>query len=328
MRVFYVIAAIGAASCGPSHPLELPPPDVRVLYTESGKGDRGFNDSVFTGLENATNEFEFRKEEVTPKSELDATSVLTNWFNAPLDDDSPKLIITVGAPNGELVAKRNCDFGGNFVLHIDSLLPACPNERSFRFRVFVSSYLAGVASMRVSRLMRAGAVAGADVEPVNEFIRGFRKGVEDGGGEWVKTDYLAANESGFNVPGDARQAANEIYRTADVIIAPAGASAIGVIEAAKEKPDRYAIGVDSDQNALGPNVVIGSIVKRIDEVVRETIADINNGQFVSKSVDLLHASGYVSFEPAPRFLGRVEATIDEYLVRAAEAAALDRKAHP
>ena len=64
----------------------------------------------------------------------------------------------------------------------------------------------------------------------------------------------------------------------DIIFSAAGNVGSGAIEAAKEK-NKYAIGVDMDQNNLAPNNVITSAMKRVDIGVFDIIEKAQKGEF-------------------------------------------------
>ena len=59
---------------------------------------------------------------------------------------------------------------------------------------------------------------------------------------------------------------------ADIIFAAAGASGLGVFDAAEEKK-KFAIGVDANQNWTKPGLILTSMLKRVDEAVFTTIAE-------------------------------------------------------
>jgi basic membrane protein A len=64
----------------------------------------------------------------------------------------------------------------------------------------------------------------------------------------------------------------------DVIFAAAGASGLGVFDAAEEM-DRFAIGVDSNQNWIKPGFILTSMLKRVDRAVYNVIQETRAGQF-------------------------------------------------
>ena len=54
---------------------------------------------------------------------------------------------------------------------------------------------------------------------------------------------------------------------ADIIFVAAGKAGLGAIDETKSRPNVYAIGVDSDQDALVPGKILTSMVKHVDVAV-------------------------------------------------------------
>jgi len=66
---------------------------------------------------------------------------------------------------------------------------------------------------------------------------------------------------------------------ADIVFAAAGASGLGVFDAAEEKK-KFAIGVDANQNWTKPGLILTSMLKRVDEAVYSTIEESKSGAFI------------------------------------------------
>jgi basic membrane protein A len=73
-------------------------------------------------------------------------------------------------------------------------------------------------------------------------------------------------------------ARSQIERGADVIFAAAGATGIGVLQAAADA-QRLGIGVDSNQNHLHPGRVLTSMLKRVDVATRLAFEQARAGTF-------------------------------------------------
>jgi basic membrane protein A len=219
------------------------------------------------------------------------------------------LIITIGSEFIGMVEDRTCLFNGRRILHLDQNLADCDGLKSVTFRTYAPSFLAGVAAMQVSTNKTAAALGGMDLPPVNEFMYGFKAGVEYAGGTVTYFDYIAEDFSGFNDPEKAKQLADQIYEDADVIIPVAGGSSVGVIDAAKEA-GLYTIGVDTDQSFLGIQVVIGSVTKNLMKTTSTTIIDLSHNEFLSGPVNTGMEEGGSDFVPnqffADRFTDAVE----------------------
>src|SRR5690606_26241422 len=81
-------------------------------------------------------------------------------------------------------------------------------------------------------------------------------------------------------PLGARIAREQMDAGADVIFAAAGATGIGVLQAAADA-GRFAIGVDANQNGLQPGHVLTSMLKRVDRAVENALTDALNGELVA-----------------------------------------------
>ena len=71
-------------------------------------------------------------------------------------------------------------------------------------------------------------------------------------------------------------ARSQFDRGADVVYAAAGATGLGVLQAAADK-GKLSIGVDSNQNYLHPGSVLTSMVKRVDVAVYDAFKTAKDG---------------------------------------------------
>ena len=75
-----------------------------------------------------------------------------------------------------------------------------------------------------------------------------------------------------------RMCTSSLFQRADIVFHAAGKTGEGVFEAAKEVK-AYAIGVDSDQRYINPDVIVASMIKGVGLSVFETIKKIQDGAF-------------------------------------------------
>lgn len=285
--------------------------DVKVVSTiGAGVGDLSFVDEVFKGLNLASLQCDFYREVLEPGTHQEATEKFDEWLTRTQRLDRI-LIITIGSEFIDMVEDRTCLFNGRKILHLDQNLNDCDDLKSVTFRTFAPSFLAGVAAMQVSSNKTAAALGGMDLPPVNEFMYGFKAGVEYAGGTITFFDYIAEDFSGFNDPEKARQIAEQIYEDADVIIPVAGGSSIGVIEAAKEEAGRFTVGVDTDQSFLGIQVVIGSVTKNLMKTTATTIIDLSHNEFQSGPVNTGMEEGGSDFVPSQFFADRFADAVED-----------------
>lgn len=117
-----------------------------------------------------------------------------------------------------------------------------------------------------------GAVGGEDADTINDFIVGYTQGAEYYGTENGKEISVVKNYSNtYDDPAVGKDCAIALNdQGADVIFQIASACGDGVFEAAKEK-GFYAIGVDSDQKYIDPEVIICSMKKEVGSSIYDAV---------------------------------------------------------
>jgi basic membrane protein A len=132
-----------------------------------------------------------------------------------------------------------------------------------------------------------GFVGGVESDLIRTFEAGYTAGVKHANEDAeVLTNYVG----GFNDPAGGQSAANAMYNSgADIIYHASGNTGTGVFRAAQEQ-GRFAIGVDRDQSVTRTNfqdVILASMVKRVDTAVYDAIESVVNEQFVAGDSILL-----------------------------------------
>jgi basic membrane protein A and related proteins len=169
-----------------------------------------------------------------------------------------------------------------YVLY-DSEVPA-PNVASIVYKQNEGSYLAGVLAAQATTNTQAfplssgskkvGLVGGMDIPVINDFVEGFKKGVETVD---PSIEVLVSYVGDFTNSNKGFDQATAMYtQGADVVFQVAGGAGIGVLTAA-EQSNKYAIGVDSNQNALHPGHVLASMLKNIGASLQSAVEDYKAG---------------------------------------------------
>jgi basic membrane protein A len=111
-----------------------------------------------------------------------------------------------------------------------------------------------------------------DIALIRRFQMGFEAGVKAANPEAkILVNYAGITSEAWANPNRGKELALSQYnRGVDVIFAAAGATNMGVFDAAEEKK-RYAIGVDSNQNWVKPGLILTSMLKRVDVAVFDVI---------------------------------------------------------
>jgi basic membrane protein A len=153
------------------------------------------------------------------------------------------------------------------------------NVTSIVFSEQEGSYLAGLLAAlmtteagnpKINPEKVIGVIGGTKSTGIDKFLVGYIQGAK-AADKSVKV--LTAYTNDFGDPSKGKQIADSMYgRGADIVYAVAGGSGAGVIEAAKER-NRYAIGVDTDQDGEAPGFVLTSMIKRTDLAVEQLVTD-------------------------------------------------------
>ncbi len=97
-------------------------------------------------------------------------------------------------------------------------------------------------------------------------------------------NYTGTTAAAWNDPVGAGELAKADFdKGADIVYAAAGASGLGVLQAAKDA-GKLSIGVDSNQNYLQPGSVLTSVLKRVDNTVYDAFK--NDATFKAGVVSL------------------------------------------
>ena len=136
-----------------------------------------------------------------------------------------------------------------------------PNVACLMFAQEQASYLVGVVAGMATKSNTVGYVQGMVSESMNKFGVGYIAGVLAANPD-AKVLQFNANSFG-DAAGGSAAATQMITNGADVIYHAAGGTGNGVIEACNTN-GVFAIGVDTDQSPLAPDVVLTSAMKRVD----------------------------------------------------------------
>jgi basic membrane protein A len=290
LMVFAMVAVV-VAGCSPaSTPSSGTTPAAPKLKTAmvtdvGGLGDKSFNDLSYEGLKRANKDFGVEIKVLESKEQADYERNLTNLAQAGY---SP--IFAVGFLMTDAVSKVSTAFPKTQFGGIDEeFTTAPPNVAGLVFKEQEASYLAGVLAglavkdpsidPRIKNNNIIGFVGGFDVPVIERFRAGFVQGVQS-----VNPDakVVAVYAGSFSDQAKGKELGlSLINQGASIIFPVAGATGLGTIQAAKEK-GALIIGVDQDQYISVPDakdIIMTSVVKRVDEAVYQTIKGELAGKF-------------------------------------------------
>jgi basic membrane protein A len=186
------------------------------------------------------------------------------------------------------------------------------NVAGIQFAFEEASYLAGILAAGMTKSGTIGAIGGTELPPVKRSFEAYAAGarsvtphinvVVSYVGNW---DDLSAGKE---------QALAQIGRRIDVIFQNADAAGLGVFQAAKESGSTYVIGANADQNAVAPEVTLGSVVIDLRRAFLLVAREVRSGQFRPRVVSLGVRDNVVRLVLNPvlesRIPAPVRATID------------------
>jgi basic membrane protein A len=236
--------------------------DPAVIYDLGGKFDKSFNEAAYNGAEQWKKETGGTYHDLEIQAEAQREQAVRKFAQAGY---SP--IVVTGFSFSDTLAKVAPDFPNIHFVQIDSVVNQ-PNVESVIYKSNDASYLAGVLAAKTSKTGKVGFVGGMDIPLIHAFYCGYKEGfmATDPKGQ-VFENYTGTTAAAWNDPVGAGELAKADFdRGADIVYAAAGASGLGVLQAAKDA-GKLSIGVDSNQNYLQPGSVLTSVLKRVDVTV-------------------------------------------------------------
>ena len=269
---------------------------VRVCIVYTGNlGDKSYNDSCNAGAKKAVEDFgiELKSLEGTTAQEWEAHLVAAC-------EEGYDLIIGASSNIDDYITEHAPNYPDVKFAVIDTTVDL-DNVESISFAQNQGSFLAGAAAAmftqktdipNVNDAHVIGWVGGMDIPVLHDFYTGYEQGAK-----YIDPDVtiLQAFAGSWTDPLKGKELTLAQYEQgADIVMNVASGTGTGILEAAKEA-DKYAIGVDLNQDADQPGHVVTSMVKRVDNACYLVIQSVVEGTFKGGSTQYLSlAEGGVS----------------------------------
>ena len=274
-----VLAGCGkpADHAGGGRPAAGAPLKVGLVFDVGGRGDKSFNDAAWAGLERARSGLGVEVQTLETGEGNDREAALRQ-----LAAGGSQLVFGVGFLFSDDILQLAGEFPNvkfacvDYTVKPGATLP--PNLAALTFKEEEGSYLVGALAALLNRTGKVGFVGGMQIPLIKKFEAGYRAGVRAVNPKvQVLVKYAGTTGSAFKDPTKGKELGlSEYNQGADIIFHASGSTGLGVFEAAREKKT-LAIGVDSDQYAEAPGVVLTSMVKRVDNAVFNTIQQVTQG---------------------------------------------------
>lgn len=261
-----------------------------IVYDFGGKFDRSFNQSASDGAERFTKETGIKVREFEITNAAQREQAMTQ-----LARRGASIIVAIGFTQASAVERVAKQFPKVQFTLVDGVVDL-PNVQSVNFREQESSFLCGMAGAMASKTGKVGFVGGMDIPLIRKFALGYKEGVH-----YVNPQAEVFENMTGTTPaawGDptkgAELAKSQFGRDADVVFHAAGATGIGVMQAAADT-GKLSIGCDSNQNYLHPGSVLTSAVKRVDVAVYNAFMAAKAGTWKAGQSVLGLADGGVDY---------------------------------
>ncbi len=249
--------------------------NVACVFATGGLGDKSFNDMAKIGLDKAIadglmNDWGNGSSYAEPDEITEYDGLLENYATAETYD----LIVSIGFDQATAVNTTAKAHPTQKIVLIDMVVVQGA-VRSVVFDAHQGSFLVGAMAGLVTKTDKLGFIGGMDNFIIRPMWAGFCAGA------LYKNEDVTIAESfvgDWDDPVTAKSLAQAMYADGiEIIYVAAGKSGLGALEAAGEQTgEKYAIGVDADQDWLHPGKILCSALKRVDVAVYNAAEDVYN----------------------------------------------------
>lgn len=257
---------------------EAKPVKIALELTTAGLGDKNFNDMGYEALKKAKEDFGIEFDYAEPKSVSDYETQLRDFAESEEYD----LIVALGFDMADALKATAEEFTDQKFLVIDPIVEmpnVCSITTRFEDQTFLTGVIAGLLTtddrMPLANADNAiGVVLGMDNPTLRAGVAGYMAGAK-----FVNPDVevMTATAGSFSDPAKGKEMTLSMYdRGADAVLHIAGATGIGVFNAAKEA-DKYAFGIGGNQNYIDPDRIVATALRNVDQLIYEQIKKVVEG---------------------------------------------------
>ncbi len=182
-----------------------------------------------------------------------------------------------------------------------------PNVSPMVFGFEDPSYVAGVLAGSLTKSNIVGAIGGTEIPPVRSSFAAFEAGARAVNPRVrILTSYVGNWE---DASAGKEQAIAQIRRGTDFIFQNADAAGLGIFQAARESKGVAVFGANVDQNAVAPDVIIGSVVIDLPRAFLSVARDVKAGRFQPGVLRLGSSLGVTRFVLNPTWRDRIPADV-------------------
>ncbi len=306
-----VVAVLVAAVTAPAGRVAAQEFVPAIVFDMGGKFDKSFNEAAYAGAERFKKETAIAYREFEVTNEAQREQALRNMARR-----GSQVVVGIGFGQASGMERVAREFPNLKFAIVDAIVDL-PNVQSIVFKEHEGSFLVGMAAAMASKTGKIGFVGGMDIPLIRRFALGYEEGAKYVNAKIeIYRNMTGTTPAAWNDPTRGGELARSQFdRGADVIYAAAGATGLGVLQAAKDK-GRLAIGVDSNQNHIHPGSVLTSMIKRVDLAVYESFKAAKDGTWKAGVRSLGVAEDGVGFSLDQHNRGLITAEMEKRLQQA------------
>jgi len=306
-----VVAVLVAAVTAPAARVAAQEFVPAIVFDMGGKFDKSFNEAAYAGAERFKKETAIAYREFEVTNEAQREQALRNMARR-----GSQVVVGIGFSQASGMERVAREFPNLKFAIVDAIVDL-PNVQSIVFKEHEGSFLVGMAAAMASKTGKIGFVGGMDIPLIRRFALGYEEGAKYVNAKIeIYRNMTGTTPAAWNDPTRGGELARSQFdRGADVIYAAAGATGLGVLQAAKDK-GRLAIGVDSNQNHIHPGSVLTSMIKRVDLAVYESFKAAKDGTWKAGVRSLGVAEDGVGFSLDQHNRGLITAEMEKRLQQA------------
>jgi basic membrane protein A len=272
-----------------------------ALLTPGPISDAGWNAGAYEGLMRIRDSLGADVSQIETKTPAEFEEAFRDYARRGF-----RLVFGHGFEFQDAAARAGADYP-NTIFITTSGSTVRPNVSPMVFRLEEGTYLAGMLAGGITKTGTIGFVGGIKLPPVEGTFLGF-----EGGARAVRPGIVAlqAYIGNFEDVAAAKEhALAQIRRGADILIHNADAASFGMFQAVRESPGVLALGANKDQNAVAPDVIIGSATLDVPHALLQMARSVKEGRFQSGVVFLGIKDGVVDFVLNDALAARVPAAL-------------------
>lgn len=263
-----------------------------ALVTPGPVSDAGWNASAYKGLEAIKSDLGAETSHVESKTPGEQKENLRAFASKKFP-----LVFAHGAEFEDMALEIESEFP-NTLFVISSGRKVGKNTTPVILQLEDGAYLLGMLAAGMSKTGKIAFVGAQEIVPLRSVYIAFEAGAKA-----VKPDITVVppvyTGSWDDVGKAKQQTLALIDQGADVILQDVDAAAVGVYDAVKErhKPEKpvYALGTNSDQNALAPEVILASAPIYVEKAFLQIAKQVKEGAFKPSEEPFDMQSGVIGF---------------------------------